>query len=122
LVDEDFSCFCTQIFDFIFSQLDWFPWPVATYYEPKKQDVSEVIDNQEPSWIKDKEKKKKTTVVTMTLMDLMTPSDDPVKEVAWQWRQESPMKCVFFRTIKCKKKQCIEPALQSSQMTKKKVK
>lgn len=34
-------------------------------------------------------------------MALMAPSDDPVKEVAWQWRQENPMKCVVSRIIKC---------------------
>lgn len=31
LVDENFPCFCTQVFDFVLCQLDWLSGAVATH-------------------------------------------------------------------------------------------
>jgi hypothetical protein len=59
-----------------------FPGRLPRTMNQKKLEVSELIDNQQV-WLEEERIQHKKT---MTLMVLMTPSDDHVKEVAWQWR------------------------------------
>jgi len=42
LIDENFSCFCTQIFDFVFCELHRFSRAVATHCKEATKMISKV--------------------------------------------------------------------------------